>query len=78
MSSYPQHLAVDRRIYPAVWGYVACEGGSRAMTRAEMVQLSTDIAPTPAWSLGYPQADRARQSICSSPPFSGPQPVDKT
>lgn len=67
-----------RRINPLAWGYVACEGGCRAITRAELAQLSTAPAPNLGIIPGYPQASSDRHIDGASPPVSGPQPVDKT
>lgn len=66
----------DRRIHPLAWGYVACEGGCRAITRAELAQLSTAPVPIVGIIPGYPQERRDRHDGGTSPLVSGLQPVD--
>lgn len=66
----------ERPIHPLAWGYVACEGGCRAITRAELAQLSTRVGPPLAKSLGYPQAGGSDAANPPTPPDSGAKAVD--
>lgn len=60
-------MKLEHRTHPLAWGYVACPGGSRVITKAELAELSTKQGPTLPWNRSYPQPGAS----------SAPPPVDK-